>query len=362
MAIVTMLCLRLLVFLLLAPRFLNAAPKSRPICKASYGMNIKPQDCKEYVPIPECPDLPRTGLWGVRHALRESRNNSLSFINIVSVKEIPVNLRTISRVLEDFKLKTRYFINDRHNTLYLFGRRSTLVDRQHVLPQGFVSGSCAIGVDLPSHTPDSRLSSWSVQADGIETLINTCVEPLGVGGSFVHRELEFIITNPAAGITEGTCLAPPPSPGLPLGRCIEVRVQAMEKIAQRGQIIQTFLSAAGPASMAPNSALAQSHDQLRPFLSRLAPPSVAPTAVTQQNPDQYRLVLSGLAAASTAQDAASLQNQGQVRPLIPAAGGPQSPGSAFTPYRRPASPSLQHLPSLPAPNSSSEELSAPRAT
>ena len=237
-----------------------------------------------------------------------------------------------------------------------------MVDSSHILPQGFVSGSCAIGIDLLSHTPDSRLSSWRVQVEGIEGLINMCVEPFGMGGSFVHRGLEFIITNPTAGISEGTCLAPPPSPFLPLGRCIEARAQAVEKIAQRGQILQSFLPPVRPASMVPNPALAQNHDELRPFLSHQAPSSVAQNAVSQHNSDQFQPVLSGLAAACTAQDATSLQNQGQVRPLSPAAGGPQSPGSAFAPYRRPASPGSRHLSSVPFPNLSFEELSAPRAT
>lgn len=157
-------------------------------------------------------------------------------------------------------------------------------------------------------------------------------------------------------------MAPPPSPGLPLGRCIEVRAEAMERIAQRGQMMQTFLPAVGPESMVLNPALAQNHDQLQPFLSHLARPSVSQNATNQQNPDPHRPVPSDLAAASTAQGATSPQQQGQVRPLILAAGGPRSPGSAFKPYRNPAPPGLQHRPSISAPSLASEEPSAPRAT
>jgi len=61
----------------------------------------------------------------------------------------------------------------------------------------------------------------------------------------------------------------------------------------------------------------------------------------------------------------TLQDYDQIRPRHPnwaAAGGAQSPGSAFTPYRPPAYPLPPHHASVPAPSSSSEGFSAPQET
>lgn len=243
------------------------------------------------------------------------------------------------------------------NTFHLFGRRSTLHSKHYLLPKDFPWRTCAIGIDLPSVTPDTITSQWNHLSIGIRKLADLCVEQQGVGGTLLYKGLEFVITNPLTGIGEGTCLAPPRPPELPLGRCIEAQANATERIIRNGEKSQASLPQLRAARLTQPPGLAEDPDRIRPYLLHLAPIEATHNEIFPQNHDLLRPHPSTWAAARIARNPVAPQNQHPFEPSLP-----RSPGSAFTPYRHDPYQLSPYPSPMPAPASSYDASSAPRLT
>ena len=90
----------------------------------------------------------------------------------------------------------------------------------HTFPQGTRHGTCAIGLDKLEH----NIAMLDLDPLGIRYLLRilvyTCVVTWGIGGTATWHGAELVLTNPAEGLTEGTCLATPTSPHQSLGQCL----------------------------------------------------------------------------------------------------------------------------------------------
>ncbi|MCJ1377616.1 hypothetical protein MMC17_000711 [Xylographa soralifera] len=95
----------------------------------------------------------------------------------------------------------------------LFTRNSE--DHQSKLPQSFVHGSCAIGVDLEGMSGLAIASTWDLFYEAAETLVTKCVKSTssllyrGFGGYYKIEGFTFVIANPATVDTRGTHLGHP---------------------------------------------------------------------------------------------------------------------------------------------------------
>ena len=98
--------------------------------------------------------------------------------------------------------------------------RRRLFSRNHgddlsTLPQSFVHGGCAIGVDLEGMSGLAVASSWDSLYEDVETLVTKCVKSpgptlqRGFGGYYKINGFTFVVANPATVDTRGTQLARP---------------------------------------------------------------------------------------------------------------------------------------------------------
>lgn len=122
-----------------------------------------------------------------------------------------------------------------------FSRTPALVGTFRHLPKAFVFGTCSIGIDLADHPHDGPppdgtgvRSSWAAFGRELSSLVNTCVQNRGLGGLVTYSDFEFVIVNPQAGISHGTCLTPHKPPGMSLSRCIERQIVAKESLHHSG--------------------------------------------------------------------------------------------------------------------------------
>ncbi|MCJ1290506.1 hypothetical protein MMC34_002045 [Xylographa carneopallida] len=85
-------------------------------------------------------------------------------------------------------------------------------DHSAMLPQSFVYGSCAIGVDLEGMSGLAIASTWNSLYEKVETLLTGCVRSpgpalqRGFGGYYKNDGFTFVVANPATIDTRGTQL------------------------------------------------------------------------------------------------------------------------------------------------------------
>ena len=159
-----------------------------------------------------------------------------------------------------------------------YSRNPALVGIFRHLPKSFVFGTCSIGIDLSDtvHGPPSDgtglPASWAVFAREVQSLVGDCVNRHGWGGWAAYEDFEFLVVNPLAGISEGTCLTPHRPHGMSLSQCVSRQIDAKQRQARLSAHQQ-------PPPPPPQPSF--SEVQLRPHLSGM-PPVVAPPSLNAQ--------------------------------------------------------------------------------
>lgn len=98
--------------------------------------------------------------------------------------------------------------------------------RPCTLPQGLHWRTCAIGFDTTLPPPHLFKAKWGDLVDQMRVFMGMCVATQGFGGILeVNNKIDgqiysIVVTNPAKGLTEGTCLAGPHPLSEPLSLCI----------------------------------------------------------------------------------------------------------------------------------------------
>lgn len=105
-------------------------------------------------------------------------------------------------------------------------------------PQGDHHNTCAIGLDKLDSTQEFLPLDPEVLRDVMRLIIRSCVVTRQTGGTIAFRGLEIVVTNPAEGLTEGTCLAAPRTPGQSLS----------QRLLARARRKQQYQSQAGPST------------------------------------------------------------------------------------------------------------------
>lgn len=110
-----------------------------------------------------------------------------------------------------------------------FYHRTTGFTTSPTFPQGDHHNTCAIGLDKTDSTQEFLPLDPDVLRDVIRLIIRSCVVTRHTGGTIAFRGLEIVVTNPAEGLTEGTCLAAPSTPGQTLSQRLLARARRKQQ-------------------------------------------------------------------------------------------------------------------------------------
>ncbi|MCJ1249437.1 hypothetical protein MMC30_006661 [Trapelia coarctata] len=139
-----------------------------------------------------------------------------------------------------------------------FRNRQQKFSRHHIvggaistMPQAVTFQTCSIGVDLADVSFGNSefrhvMSSWATLKIGIDILLHSCVSPRPgttprntpadkkwhIGGRLVFGSFDIVVINPALNVGMGTCLHPPRTPPMSLGRCIETQANFLQQSRQ----------------------------------------------------------------------------------------------------------------------------------
>jgi len=119
-----------------------------------------------------------------------------------------------------------------------FYHRTTGFTTSPTFPQGDHHNTCAIGLDKTDSAREFLPLDPEVLRDVIRLIIQSCVVTRQTGGTIAFHGLEIVVTNPAEGLTEGTCLAAPSIPDQSLS----------QRLLARARRKQQYQSQAGPST------------------------------------------------------------------------------------------------------------------